>query len=179
MEIVALMVAVLALGISLVSLIVDGRTANEAARSADAAETSATEAERSATAAEDSVELTRMERDRATERADIEFVLKQEVGEIVLRHVGTTPAAGVEGVVTVAGVRRTLDLGDIAPNERVVVFDATAERDEMIAAKKASDESFRAAGWAVLRGGDGGSLTFKGRFTWVSPKGTPNLQIFE
>lgn len=99
-DLIAVVMASLALVLSIVSLVVQGRDASAASRSAD-------EAARSADAAEASAQVAEDERTRATERSDVDFAMRRvkQTGTFHFENVGGDDAHQVEVVLYVDGKR--------------------------------------------------------------------------
>ena len=165
--VVGAVVAVGALGVSLLAR-------RDSKASARAAVTSAESSERSAVAAEQSVELSRLEARRRVERTDVEWEREKSKGHrgvLVYRNVGTTTAYAVTVVLTINNQRVDVPCGDI-PANGTIEYDA-GELYALAAQKAAA----AAAAWhaAGYGGGHGTHFAVTARISCQSELGTPMI----
>lgn len=137
---------------------------------------SATAAEDSARAAQGSLHVSRAERDRAVERADVTWrrdEVQPERGLVVLRNVGTTTARDARIALTVNGRRVDLAPGDVPP-DGTVEHDASEVWAEAARERNRIADAMRRAGIVYVA-----STEFRAsaRITWHSDLGTPGLQV--
>jgi len=165
--VVGAVVAVGALGVSLLAR-------RDSKASARAAVTSAESSERSAVAAEQSVELSRLEARRRVERTDVEWEREKSKGHpgaLVYRNVGTTTAYAVTAALTINNQRVNVTYEDI-PANGIIEYDA--EEIYALAAQKAAAgaAAWRAAGYG---GGQGTHFAVTARISCQSELGTPMI----
>lgn len=168
LTVAAVALAAAALAASLVAL----RRTALAARSARSA---ATAAERAAATAAAQLDLLTAERARSTERSDVEWALEVDGGRIAVRNVGTTTAHEAIAVLDIDAHRREVD-ADRVPRDEAIVLDANdIYRDAVEVAQSRKDALAQAgiASMAIVR------LQVKGRISWVSPLGTPGVQLLD
>lgn len=176
MEFLTAILAAAALVLSLVALIVNGRSASAADKSAAEAERSATAAEASAESAQESVELARSERERSLERNDVDFVersTKHNPGVLQFVNTGHDTAHSVEVVCYISGEREVFEQGDVISGGSFTLDFSDRYAGARAAARALADHA-----------GEGVFIAPVARFhtttriSWVSAHGTPGVQQF-
>lgn len=168
-DIITMVIACLALLLSVVSLVVQGREANAADRSAD-------EAARSADAAEASAQVAEDERARATERSDVDFTMRKakQAGIFHFENVGGDNAYSVEVVLYIDGKRYVVG-SEVIEAGSSLVLDADADYREKVERSRASTRSSQELGLVVVRGAPSFKPT-SARITWLTACGTPQVK---
>jgi len=167
--VVSAVVAVGALGLSLLAR-------RDSKASAGAAVTSAESSERSAVAAEESLGLSRLEARRQVERTDVEWEREKRKGPaggvVAYRNVGTTTAHMVTAVMTINGNRFDLPFGDVEPNG-LIEHDASELYKQAAQRHAARVRSGASVGVTVV---GGARFTVTARISCQSELGTPIIQ---